>query len=843
MDQKTGRKKVTVALVERTMVRILRVVTGRPIATLAISLAVTILAVYAGLQLEIRTDMKDLFPEHTPHVVRMKEIEALLGYTSQIKLIIGSPDRDANIRFATALADEVSVHPRVERVECRRDVEFFRRRALLFLPLEELEQVRLDVDRAVRKAVARSLGPFDEEEEDDEGDWADEDDLDEDFGDEQIEMEPPEAAGSTPGFAIPTEEEVKKRYGLSHASEHFISQDGTIIGINVFPVFSPDEVEKSRSLLADINQMVSALDPSSHHPEMRFAIDGGFHRRAAQLVAIKKDLRYSSGIAAIVISLLILLYFGKLRSLLFVLVPLGVGIGWSMGMAWLAVGYLNGITAFIFTILFGLGVDFAIHATSRYFEERGAGLDARDAAVTAVSRLGRPMLSAAITTSLTFLSLSFLDFKGFSQFGLLAGMGVLVCLLALVLVFPALAVAADRLVAEKPGVLAGRLGGIPWFAAGPRPARWTLLALLAVVVALSPGLLSVHLDPDLSKVEIRGDVGEQILRTAYRRKVENLSSIPVILPVGSAQNARLMHEHLDNNPDRFPTLQRVLSIHSFVPDKQQAKLPVIASMRETIRKKRRAMQGDDAEAADRALEYLAPAAFGMHDLPPWVREKFTDKKGEVGGFLFLWADVNVADSMDIKRAVNDFDSVEVQGQTYHACASYFIGFDVFDLVNREGPIAILIAALAVLLVLIADLRRPSLVAIAYLPLPVGLAAFLGLAGLCGWSLNVFNMVILPTFLGIGVDTSIHLVHRAREEVAKAQAEDRPARLGTVVASTGAAAGMSSLTTAAGFACMMVASNQGLASIGMLAPVGIFLCFLAATGVTGSLLHFRVGKAK
>ena len=193
--------------------------------------------------------------------------------------------------------------------------------------------------------------------------------------------------------------------------------------------------------------------------------------------------------------------------------------------------------------------------------------------------------------------------------------------------------------------------------------------------------------------------------------------------------------------------------------------------------------------------------------------------------------------MDIGDVLQETDFIDVQGTRYATTASYYIGYDVFNIVSNEGPWAMGIAALAVFLVLLLDLRNFRRTFLAFLPLPLGIVAFLGLASYAGWPLNVFNMVVLPIFFGIGIDTSIHLVHRGREELRHAAAEGRPANLGRAVGSAGAAAGMSALTTAAGFSAMLVAANPGLASIGTMAPVGIFLCYLVAVGVTGSLLWF------
>ncbi len=86
---------------------------------------------------------------------------------------------------------------------------------------------------------------------------------------------------------------------------------------------------------------------------------------------------------------------------------------------------------------------------------------------------------------------------------------------------------------------------------------------------------------------------------------------------------------------------------------------------------------------------------------------------------------------------------------------------------------------------------------------------------------------LPTLFGMGVDTSIHLRHRMREEGRQ--------NMSTIAATTGAAGFMSADTTTMGSGTLALATNPGLQSIGWLAPIGIMLCYLTSMLFTCSLM--------
>ncbi|MBM4353325.1 MAG: hypothetical protein FJ109_05925, partial [Deltaproteobacteria bacterium] len=459
------------AATQSAVSRVTRWQTANPWIAFALGLAATAAFTFAASKLEVRTNIEDLFPDDTPHVVLAEKVRATLPASSQILLVLSSPDKAANERFADALCDKVSHDPEISRVECRRDISFFKKNALLFLPQDELLTLEKKLKRAIRKAVAKDMGPFGEE--DDAGgdgrspekggkddDSGDDEGFDDGFGDAP-EAGDEAAAGRGEAAAgrgeaeddelvVPDENEVRKKYNIASLSEFLSNADGTLIGLKVFPSFSPSEVNRSADLIRRVNGIVDGLSPTSFHPELEWTMEGDYHKKIEEIAVIKRDLSKSSLFAVAVILVLVVAYFGRLRATLFVMVPLMSGMAWTMGLAWLTVGYLNLITAFIFAIMFGLGVDFAIHSTNRYMEERERGCSVADALERGLVHLGRPMVSAALTTTITFLSLVIFKFRGFSQFGLIAGLGVPVCLLVVYLTLPPLVVLADRIVREKP---------------------------------------------------------------------------------------------------------------------------------------------------------------------------------------------------------------------------------------------------------------------------------------------------------------------------------------------------------------------------------------------------------
>ena len=149
------------------------------------------------------------------------------------------------------------------------------------------------------------------------------------------------------------------------------------------------------------------------------------------------------------------LAFRSIRHSVVTLLPLGVGMGIALGMAYLLVGQLNAVTSGMFAVLLGLGIDFSVHLAARYHEEIRAGGDRRQAAMrAALVRAGPGIVTGAITTSLAFLTVATARFTAYAELGLLTSVGLVVVLSCTLLLLPILA-RARWLPERSPPVLPG----------------------------------------------------------------------------------------------------------------------------------------------------------------------------------------------------------------------------------------------------------------------------------------------------------------------------------------------------------------------------------------------------
>ena len=126
------------------------------------------------------------------------------------------------------------------------------------------------------------------------------------------------------------------------------------------------------------------------------------------------------------ISVLLILFFRNPIVLFILILSLISGIGLTFGTSYFVLGRLNSISSMMASILMGLGIDYGIQFFYRFREEFKDKSDVVDAVSKTFYYTGRASLTSAFTTTSAFFVLIFSDFKGFSEFGIIACYGIFI---------------------------------------------------------------------------------------------------------------------------------------------------------------------------------------------------------------------------------------------------------------------------------------------------------------------------------------------------------------------------------------------------------------------------------
>ncbi|MBO6574617.1 MAG: MMPL family transporter [Rhodothermales bacterium] len=817
---------------------VIRFVGAHPATVLVVALLLSALAFSQARTLRIDTDIANLIPDDYPSKVALERLRATVGGESEAEVGIVSPSFEANRAFAEdfieramALRPDPSAEPYLTGVEYRQDTEFLKSNALYFASEAELNLLEDWLADKIEESRLEANPFFFDLGEDEEGTETDS-----------------------------VAQELENIYDNIVAKEYPVSEDSTVMALKFYPSGSQTDVSFTRELYAALEGLAANLEPSSYHPEMEVVFAGRLLRSMVEVETIQEDVLGSFGAGALAVLLMVLAYFAykayRARSLgglewrvvgstllrlpvlaLVVGIPLLMSLSWTFGVAALLFGTLNLMTSTLGLVLFGLGIDFGIHFYARYTEERAEGRAPEPAIEHTFVSTGMAIAVGAVSTAAALLVLVFADFRGFSQFGAMAGMGILFALLAMMLIMPALLVLFERLrllnLGQGQGTAPRKVerGSTRW--AKPILAG-SAAAIIAAVAAL--GLVEFEyrfgeLEPTYAEYNEKAEIIRRVHDDSNNRNpayivLDEPAEVPAVVRAlrqqVAADTTSPTVDRVESLQERFPT----------APADQQRRLARIADIRAALADP--FLESDDSEDMQRlrrAAGTTEPIA--LEQVPDFLVERFSAKDGTLGNFVIIYPAVGLSDGRQSIAFAEDIGRVETEDGVYHAGSSSLVAADMLKLMQRESPWMVLATLVMVVLLMWLTFGQIRWAMLAVLPLLVGVLWMLLLVEVLGLRINFYNLIVLPAVLGIGNDAGVHLVSRYREK--------GRGSMPSVLRTTGEHVSMGSLTTMVGFAGLLLSFHPGLRSIGELAVVGIGATLAAALLFLPALISVLEGR--
>jgi hypothetical protein len=495
-------------------------------------------------------------------------------------------------------------------------------------------------------------------------------------------------------------------------------------------------------------------------------------------------------------------------------------------MVWL--GPLGVVSAPLSLLLIGLGLSGAVHLLARYAEERRKRLSAAVAFETITLETG-PALTAGLTTlALAFLTFRATDFKALADFGLIAGIGMVCTLIAVLAVFPSLL----RLV-EPTGMLqpmGKRLYNND--EKNVRPFRYARL-FLVLMVLLSVALLRhgpqwrFLYDFDQLGFEAGSARADSLLEVADAE----LGTPAVYLAPNSARALEIAQELRRRQADSGSVIGDVNTLEDLLPADMDEKLAITARLRRSITPRVIAQAREPLRSSLIKLSESWPdRPLTIRDLPENYRRKFIGPRGTPGVFTYVFPREDSTEGVNTLRFASEVKSVtlpDLQNTTGNDSQTYYAGgWPVVygDLVSRMLPDAqkAMIFGLCVIFLLLwltVGSFRGAIILV--LPVLATLAWTLGCLKWFGIKINPYNLIAFPVALAYATLHALVLYYRYEEE--------GRGSLGFVLRRTGRTALVSTVLAAAGFVPLAFSDHYGLASLGIATITGL------ACGLTASLL--------
>ncbi|MFO7566053.1 MAG: MMPL family transporter [Enhygromyxa sp.] len=827
------------------------------------------LALVYGASIRVDTDLRALLPKTAPSVVALDELERRSGASERfIVAIEASTPEDADA-MAKGIAEEIASWPETEQLSIVRDYTTIRDHALYFIELDQLEALRDELDAQRKQAVAQVMGPglsddggVDIEAVSAGSSWDDPDFDELDWGappgqPDQPESPPPadppsasegqpeasgaDEAGDEPigidAFLDEQRQRLVDQSGLDddeialiwpHENKHgeiewqdrvgrpYANQDGTVRTVQASLSRPATDVKFAQDVVGRVERRADHLRRTRVAPSTRAEVVAAYDV-SAEVDTILRDARRATWISAAAVIVVLVLGFRSLRALALVAVPMSVAMALTLAIAKLAFGELNALTAFLFAVLFGMGVDFSVHLHAQR-ERQGKHADWP----SVVREHLRPLGSTMLTTSGALAILSLAEFKAFREFGIISAIGVAVCLIAALLLVPATDTLLGPLWRARVGPRAVRprepiARGTVKLIAG---LRYLLLAGVAALVVV--GAPKLEMEKDTRAFKTKRAQGQS--KIAYAETSSRCSKTLALVAASpedldqaverlTAEQGHLLPGAIDTGEPREPWVGQIYSLRTLMPSEQEAKAAVIAQVGARTNDFLAELPDLDDDARRHqthleALERLAKAApLSTDELPDWAVDPFRERDGETERIAHVCLDIagwSIDELVAVRQRLDQlFEGVEV-----HAADSRLVFADLMELVERDARRLPGLSLLMILAFIALDLRRPGPTLICFTTLALGLALVLALMGLWPMRLNFFNVVVMPAVIGLGIDASIHLWH-ARERAS--------------LAATGKASLVAAMTTVAGFSGLLAAEHAGLRSIGEVGVTAIVAC--------------------
>ncbi len=809
----------------------------RPGTLLLIVAALTAISLWAASHLTINTNQLDLISQDLQAVKDVKRVVDMVGGAGHLILAVRGSDEQT----IKGVADDLNGLLEADKAHIRHVVykistEFVRQKAPMFVQTADLEEIRKQVTAKIKDVIRRGSPFF-------------------------IELKPTKPYELTLDPIIDKYKKVGKK---SIADDYYISEDKQMVILIIKPMWDSNDLGKTGDLVESLRKQFAAYDknnrrgvhlteqydrqPSRDTKQVGFGFTGSYKTSYDDSFEMKESLVPTSTLSFLGVMLVLIAFLGRrIGAVLLITLGMLAGIAMTFGFTYAAVGQLNMITSILGGILMGQGIDFGIHLIYRIRYYLGQGLAYRDAIAQSVENAGLAALVSATASAASFFALLFSDFRGFSQFGLLAGFGTFIIGAAIFVVAPAVLLLLGQ---RWPG-LPARLCGVqaPRVETPGKPARIPVPKLLlglagTVVVLLAVFGPRVHFEYNTRALMVENQPSVRLQDEIGARF--QMSADPVAIYTKDLADARKVYDELyPLNIKKYSTFDQVLSMYTFVPPaaQQAANATVLAAWKQELADiDADSLPPEQQDKYKQLLGYLDTKPYALAEVPALYRDQFTHlptTRPENQGFLtFVYPQVDLWDGKQMLHFADQVEEIHTKdGSTFRAAGLPILFAHLARIVLHDGKMSVALTSLVLLLILLVDFRSVRRAMLALVPLVLGVAAMLGVMALCGWSLNFMNIVVFPIVLGYGISHGVYLMHRFGEGTSPLEA------LRTV----GAAVLCSTLTALAGWAGLLSAGHKGLQSMGILACVGMTCTLLVSFTVMPAVLQLwhdaRASKAK
>lgn len=588
---------------------------------------------------------------------------------------------------------------------------------------------------------------------------------------------------------------------------HIFTKDKKHLLLFIDPSHPSSNTQESSKLVDLINS--ARGDVTTQFPNIKIEAYGGTVVAVENSRQVKKDIITTVSISILFLTLLFWFFFRRVRIIVFLFVPVLIGVTFSLVLLSIIVGEISVISLGIGAILFGVSIDYSLHLFTHQ--------KLTNSFAETLKKVSAPILLSSITTAAALLCIYVLKSEALKQFSLFATFGIVFSSLSALIILPFLSKNIKYPKENKTSKLFENL---------IKPDFHKNKTLIAFIL-----VLSITLAFFVKDIKFNSDISSLNYQSADVTKAEhNLNAIS-----SEANRGVFIFTHAES-------LEKALII-------AEANKPFIKSLAEQGFIKSSTGATDLIMSRKVQLERIdAWNAFWTADKRQQVQESiirissnYRFKNYAFNDFFELMnTDFKVLELNEFEVITNTFlgNYINTAGDQYYVASILKVGSEsktklidkllsnkeilVFDkqlFINRLLEILkddfnklSMLSIVVVFAILLIFFGRIEIATITFVPIMIGWLWTLGLMGLLSIEFNIFNIIISSFIFGIGLDYSIFLVSGLIDDYKYGNKPILPYKLSIFI---------SALTTIGGFGVLIFAKHPAIKSIASVSIIGVF----------------------
>lgn len=759
-----------------------------------IALILSVFGVLQAPKLKVNMDLSGLLSDENQAVREMNHVSSIVGGAGYLIGLVGpisSPEK-----YLPVISEVVKDHPRIKYSFYERETYQLKDKALYLLSKKEFKDLNLHAKVLFdeTKIDTTGLGLFDE-----------------DLSKEEIEEEKEQAR------------EFFRDLGNKMPNDkYFLSKDKMYAMILIKPDFDSTDLEKSEFLYKELTEKLNV----KFGKNIPYQFSGRYVEKIQDKKQFDNDIAKTSIISTLALIIVLFFGLGSMRAGLFTIIGVFIAMGITVGLAAILVGRINILTGFLLAILSGLGSEYGIHYVRKFMRELHAGKNREEATESTYLTMSRSLLSAALTSAAAFFILGFSDFKGFSELGIIAGLGIVAIYFTFVCLFPFgakfIPLKSERNIKTK---FAKILYSFPF-----KTKYFYFYALLIPLVIF--GLTKARFEFNFEKMHNFSKKTQETIKLTD--ELYGKAITPSAILTRDKEQVQQLESWLKNR-EHAEVIDQVVSYYTIIPDDMQSRAKKIENIKNDFSKiKAKNFERETSLKYNDVQKWLNTTLYGEEVIPLSLKENFGPDKN----ILLVFP----------KERQGTYEAITRYAETLNHAKKVFPGMEVgsdtlvfaaiLNHIINDGKIVLIMFLIGAFFVFWPDFKSIKIALILESQLILGSVILVALMGLVDEAFTILNVAIIPAVLAAGIDMGVHQIHDEKEhgEILKHETKKR----GPALLSARRIAGpihLGMLCSICGFGALLFSEAKMLQGIGWISIFGQLSMYLVCMIIFPTMKDF------